>query len=77
MSSRTLTIHLKPRSSRNEIISQEGDIWTVRLTAPPVDNKANKALIDLLARELGIPKSLLAIIKGHTSKTKIVEVQDA
>lgn len=77
MSSRTLTIHLKPRSSRNEIISQEGDIWTVRLTAPPVDNKANKALIDLLARELGIPKSLLSIIKGQTSKTKIVEVQDA
>lgn len=75
MSSYTITIHLKPRSSRNEVVSQDGDVWTVRLTAPPVDNKANKALLDLLARELKIPKSLLSIIKGHTSKTKVVEIQ--
>ena len=68
-----LLIHLKimPNSSRNEIIKSAGGIKS-KLTAQPIDGKANKALIEYLSKELKVPKSCMEIIKGYTSKEKTI-----
>ncbi len=66
---------LQPRSSRNQIVGLKADALKIKLTAPPVDGKANKALLDFLAKKLGVSKSQLQIIAGHTSRKKQIEVQ--
>ncbi len=71
MKENSLTIKLKisPNSSKNEIIKTETEI-KVKITAQPIENKANKALIEFLAKQLKIPKSNIEIIRGETSKEK-------
>ena len=48
----------------------------VKLAAPPVDGAANEALIDLLARELGVARSAVTIVSGAASRLKVVRVAD-
>jgi uncharacterized protein len=47
----------------------------VRVTAPPVDGKANDALCRLVARAAGIPPSKVTVIRGHTARDKVLEVE--
>lgn len=70
-----ISVRVIPRSSKNEI-SQEGETFKVRLTAPPVDGAANEALLTLLAERLGISKRSLHIIHGATSRQKIIQLDD-
>ena len=69
-----ISIKVLPKSSKNEIVGWEGDILKVRLTAAPEKGKANEALITLLAKEYGVSKSSITILKGATSQKKIVEI---
>lgn len=69
-----LFIHLQPRSSRNELAGIHGDRLKVRLTAPPVDSKANEALCEFLAEKLGVPKSSVQLVRGEKSRKKDVLV---
>jgi len=64
-----LQIKVIPNSSKNEIIFEQNFV-KIKLTAPPVENKANKALIEFLAKKLKTAKSNIQIIKGETSKEK-------
>lgn len=66
-----LKIKIVPNASKNEIIT-ENKIIKVRVTAQPIENKANKALIELLSKELKIPKTGIEITKGLTTKEKSV-----
>lgn len=70
----TLSVRLQPRSSRNEICGQMGDALKIKVTAPPVDSAANELLVDFLADLLGISKGSVQIIKGQTSRSKIVQI---
>lgn len=63
---------VQPRSSKNKVVGLLGDALKIKLTAPPVDNAANKQCIAFLAGCLKVPKSRLEIISGHTGKTKQV-----
>ena len=63
-----------PRSSKNEIIKMAEGEYKVRLTAPPIDNKANMMLTKLLSEYFSVPKSNLTIIGGKTARTKIIEI---
>jgi uncharacterized protein len=65
-----LKVFIQPRSSKNMIAGQHGDALKIKLTAPPVDDAANKMCIQYLAKCLKIPKSSIEIISGHTSRTK-------
>ncbi len=65
-------VRVVPRASKNEIAGQVGDAIKVRLTAPPVEGKANKALIAFLAQELGLRKSQVEIVAGETSRNKVI-----
>jgi uncharacterized protein len=72
--SATLSIRIQPRASKNESLRMEGGGLKIRLTAPPVDGAANEALVKFLASELGVSKSQVEIVSGHTSREKIVRV---
>jgi uncharacterized protein (TIGR00251 family) len=68
-------VHVQPRASRSHIGGLHGDALKVRLQAPPVDNAANEALVDLLAVELGVPRRVVRIVSGATSRAKVVEIE--
>ena len=63
-----------PRSSKNEITKISEGEYKVKLTAAPIDNKANKMLLDILAEHFDVPKSSLQIIGGKSTRKKIVEI---
>jgi uncharacterized protein (TIGR00251 family) len=69
-----LEIKVQPRSSRNQIAGEQDGVLKIKLTAPPVDREANQALIDYLSDLLGIPKRSVNLIKGETSRNKLVEI---
>lgn len=69
-----LSIHLVPRSSREQIIGTVDGRLKVKVIAPPTENQANDALIKLLAKRLGLAPSKLAVIRGHKSRNKLVLV---
>lgn len=52
------------------IAGPHGDALKVKITAPPADGEANKMCIKFLAKSLGLPKSSIEIVSGHTSRTK-------
>jgi uncharacterized protein len=68
------TVHVQPRASRNEICGIQGNELKLRLTAPPVDDAANKLCIEFLAGELKIAKSRVAILSGAKSRHKIIKI---
>jgi hypothetical protein len=72
-----LAVRVTPRASRNEIVEilDDGTI-RVRLSAPPVDNEANVALIEFLSEILGVPKSKLDIVAGNAGRDKLISVVD-
>jgi uncharacterized protein (TIGR00251 family) len=67
-------VRVIPRASRNEIEGVTGHALKVRLTAPPVEGAANKALIELLAERLKVRKSQIEIVAGQTSQHKMISV---
>jgi hypothetical protein len=72
-----LAIRVTPRASRNEIseILSDGTV-KIRLTAPPVEGKANQALIEFLADILEVPRTRIEIVAGTTGKDKLVTILD-
>lgn len=76
-----LRVRAVPNASRNEVLGwetdpQAGPVLKVRITAPPVDGKANAALRDFLAVTLKLPKSKVILEKGGTSRFKTFEIPD-
>lgn len=63
-----------PKASKSEIVGWEGDLLKVRLKAVPEKGEANEELIRLLSSEFKIAKSLITIVRGHTSREKIVHI---
>ena len=75
----TITVKLTPGAKQNKVIGWEEDLFgdrtlKVQVTAIPEKGKANKALIALLSKHWKIPKSSIKIIRGETSRTKILKV---
>ncbi|HEU0022694.1 MAG TPA: DUF167 domain-containing protein [Dehalococcoidia bacterium] len=70
----TVKVRVQPRASRNQIVGFVGDTLRVRVTAPPEDGKANQAVIALLADGLDVARSSLQILRGHSSRDKLVAV---
>jgi hypothetical protein len=71
----TFTVKVTPRAARTQIEGWRENLLKVRLHAPPVDGKANTALIALLAETLKIPKGNIEIIGGETSRQKVICVK--
>ncbi|MDE2009673.1 MAG: YggU family protein [Candidatus Omnitrophica bacterium] len=69
-----LTVKVIPGASRN-LLKEEDGMTKVYLTAPPVDGKANQALIKFLAAHYGVNKSAVTIVKGEKSRHKAIEIR--
>jgi uncharacterized protein (TIGR00251 family) len=69
-----LAVRLQPRASRDEIVGQRDNALVVRVTAPPVDGKANDALCRLIAKRAGVAPTRVSIIRGHAARDKVIEV---
>jgi hypothetical protein len=70
----TLTLHIQPGAKKTEFAGLHGDALKIRLAAPPVDGKANEALIRFIADTLKLPKSAINLKSGQTSRRKVLEV---
>ena len=73
----SLSVHVQPGAKRTEIAGVHGDALKIRLAAPPVDGKANAALIDFVAERLGLAKSAVSLKSGQTSRRKVLEISAA
>ncbi len=73
----TFVVRVVPRTSRDAIEGEWQGALKIRLAAPPVDDRANKALIKFLAGCLNIPPSAVRIVAGAHSRTKRVEIKGA
>lgn len=67
-------VRVQPRASRTELAGEYGEAVKVRLTAPPVEGAANEALVEFLSDRLGVAKSAVRIVRGHTGRDKTVQV---
>jgi uncharacterized protein (TIGR00251 family) len=67
-------IRVQPRSSRSGVDDVHGDAVRVRVNAAPVDGAANEAVVEVIAKALGVPKRSVTIVSGATSRSKVVEV---
>ncbi len=68
----TITLHIQPGARKTEVVGLHGDALKIRLAAPPVDGKANAALLEFVADRLQLAKSAVSLIGGQTSRRKIV-----
>ncbi len=69
-----LRVRVQPKASSNQVLDYTGDTLRLRVTSAPRDGKANAAVIALLAKELGIGKSKISIMRGNASRTKVLRV---
>ena len=69
-----LSVKLQPRASNNAVAKPQGDELRVKVTAPPVDSAANEALLRLLADLLGCGRNRIELVRGGTSRHKVIKV---
>jgi uncharacterized protein len=69
-----VSVKLQPRASANEIGEALGNELRIKVTAPPVDAAANEALVRLLAEHFDCPRNRVELVRGHTSRHKIVKL---
>ena len=71
----TIEVKVEPRSSQKGIAGvMDNNVLKVKLTSPPVEGAANEQLIEVIAEELKVKRSQVKVIRGHTSKRKVVEI---
>ena len=71
-----ITVQVQPGASRNQVTRYADGVLHVRIAAPPVRGKANRELIAFLSDVLGVSRSSISIEKGHTSRRKVIAVED-
>ena len=69
-----ISVRVRPNSAKSEVVGVTNGVWQVRVSASPVKGKANKELIALLSRLLGVSKSRIGIIKGHATRDKVIVI---
>ncbi len=69
-----LRVRVRPRARRSRLAGKLGDEWKLEVAAPPVDGKANRAVVEFFARALGLPRSAVRIVSGQRSPHKILEI---
>lgn len=68
-------VRLRPRGSRDELIGVRDGVLQAKVTAAPVDGKANKALCKLIAKRVGVAPSRVSVVRGAKSREKVVRVE--
>jgi uncharacterized protein (TIGR00251 family) len=73
---KTIRLKVKPGSRREELTELDDGTWLARVKAPPVDGKANAAVIELVARHFGLRKSQVSIKSGASARMKLVTLEE-
>ncbi|MFZ5574822.1 MAG: DUF167 domain-containing protein [Pseudomonadota bacterium] len=69
-----LELTVQPGAKATAVVGEHGGRLKLKVAAPPVDNKANKHLLDWLAARLGVPKSAIRLVRGETARQKTVAI---
>jgi len=72
-----ISVHAQPGAKMSTIAGPHGDALKIRIAAPPVEGKANEALTAFIAKSLGLPRRAVSIVKGESSRDKLLLVSDA
>jgi uncharacterized protein (TIGR00251 family) len=70
-----IPVRVQPRARQDEIAGERNGVLVVRVTAPPVEGRANDAARKLLARRLGVPSSRVNVVRGASSRDKLINVE--
>ena len=73
---RTIRVKVKPNSRVEELVEQQDGSWEARVKAPPVDGKANAALIALVATHFGVRKAQVTVKSGASGRLKLLQISD-
>jgi uncharacterized protein (TIGR00251 family) len=76
LSETRISLHVYPNAPRNQVVGFEGGVLRVKVAAPPLKGQANRELVAFLSQLLGVSQGSLAILKGHTSRNKLIAVRD-
>ncbi|MHB0973377.1 MAG: DUF167 domain-containing protein [Thiobacillus sp.] len=69
-----LELHVQPGAKSTSVVGEHGGRLKLKISAPPVDNKANVHLLTWLAAQLGVPRSAVRLVRGEASRQKTVAV---
>lgn len=69
-----LTLKVRPGARRTEFAGRYGEGWKLHVAAPPVDGRANEAIVRFLGELAGVPAARVRIVTGLTGSNKIVEI---
>ena len=70
-----LSLRVQPGAKRSEVVGWQGEVLRVRVQAPPLEGRANAAVVELLARALGIPRGRVTLERGEASRDKVIAVE--
>ena len=70
-----IAVHVQPGARVSEVVGESGDALKIRLQAPPVDGKANEALIVFISEKLGVRQRDVRLLRGQTSRQKLLEIE--
>lgn len=70
-----LAIRVQPRAKRTEVAGEREGAVVIRVSAPPVDGRANEAVRRLVAKRLGVPLGAVRIVRGETGRDKVVRIE--
>ena len=65
-------VRVSPGARRTELVGRHGEAWKVRVAAAPERGRANEAVLDLLSRELELPRRAVSLVSGHAAREKVV-----
>lgn len=69
-----LSVRVAPRSALTEVVGWQGSTLSVRVTAAPIDEAANRAVLDLLAHAFGVPRSAASLVRGAHGRQKLIRI---
>ena len=69
-----IELTIQPGAASNTVAGRHGNLLKIRIQAPPVDGKANRALVEFLSREFATPRSRITIVKGETNRIKSIRI---
>ena len=69
-----LNLHIQPGAKKTEVTGPHGDALKIRLAAPPVEGKANAALLAFLAKKVGVGRTAVELVSGQTARAKRVRI---
>jgi uncharacterized protein len=73
----SVEVRVTPRASLDEIVGMRDGVLAVRVTAPPVDDAANRAVLKLISKRAGVPRSRMRIARGARGRNKRIEIEGA